>query len=236
MASESIPRRRRRTLAGRRWKALAVTSRERNPPASKSDRHGKRPEGLRGRRLLRFPAPANLPRDVSAKLSDAFRQVLANPDIRNRMITQGADRLPGAEDSAEVPGRGDAAPGGRGEKSAPGWTEMNHGILSFADGRHACWRCPASLPAAAGLDPVATAARAAWRRKHPCPPSSGRWRSASARWSLDVGVTADGVIVPRTIPRSTRRAHATPAGRWLSPRAAPLKDLRLAHQAYDVGG
>ena len=52
----------------------------------------KRPEGLRGRRLSTVSlAPANLPRDVSAKLSDAFRQVLANPDIRNRMITQGAD-------------------------------------------------------------------------------------------------------------------------------------------------
>jgi tripartite-type tricarboxylate transporter receptor subunit TctC len=28
---------------------------------------------------------------VVAKLSDAFKQVLAMPDVRNRMITQGAD-------------------------------------------------------------------------------------------------------------------------------------------------
>ena len=30
-------------------------------------------------------------RDVVARLSDAFRQVLAQPDIRNRMVSQGAD-------------------------------------------------------------------------------------------------------------------------------------------------
>jgi tripartite-type tricarboxylate transporter receptor subunit TctC len=38
-----------------------------------------------------FLAPAGLPKDVTAKLSDAFRQVLATPDIRSRMISQGAD-------------------------------------------------------------------------------------------------------------------------------------------------
>jgi tripartite-type tricarboxylate transporter receptor subunit TctC len=38
-----------------------------------------------------FLAPANTPPDVSAKLSDAFKQVMALPDVRNRMITQGAD-------------------------------------------------------------------------------------------------------------------------------------------------
>ena len=38
-----------------------------------------------------FLAPAGLPKDITAKLSDAFKQVMANPDIRNRMVTQGAD-------------------------------------------------------------------------------------------------------------------------------------------------
>jgi hypothetical protein len=38
-----------------------------------------------------FLAPAGTPKDVVAKLSDAFKQVLAMPDVRNRMITQGAD-------------------------------------------------------------------------------------------------------------------------------------------------
>ena len=38
-----------------------------------------------------FLAPAGTPRDVVTKLSDAFRQVLTTPDIRNRMVTQGAD-------------------------------------------------------------------------------------------------------------------------------------------------
>ena len=31
------------------------------------------------------------PQPVTARLSDAFRQVLATPEIRNRMVTQGAD-------------------------------------------------------------------------------------------------------------------------------------------------
>ena len=31
------------------------------------------------------------PKDVTAKLSDAFRQVLTSPEIRNRMVSQGAD-------------------------------------------------------------------------------------------------------------------------------------------------
>jgi tripartite-type tricarboxylate transporter receptor subunit TctC len=38
-----------------------------------------------------FLAPAGTPKDVVAKLSDAFKQVLNNPEIKNRMITQGAD-------------------------------------------------------------------------------------------------------------------------------------------------
>jgi tripartite-type tricarboxylate transporter receptor subunit TctC len=38
-----------------------------------------------------FLAPAGLPRDVTARLSDAFRQVMGSPDIRSRMVAQGAD-------------------------------------------------------------------------------------------------------------------------------------------------
>ena len=38
-----------------------------------------------------FLAPAGTPKEVTARLSDALRQVLAMPDIRSRMITQGAD-------------------------------------------------------------------------------------------------------------------------------------------------
>ena len=38
-----------------------------------------------------FLAPAGTPKDVVAKLSDAFKQVLTMPEVRNRMITQGAD-------------------------------------------------------------------------------------------------------------------------------------------------
>ncbi len=36
-------------------------------------------------------APANLPSEISAKLSAAFKTILETPEIRNRMIVQGAD-------------------------------------------------------------------------------------------------------------------------------------------------
>lgn len=91
-------------------KALAVTSRERNPAlpeiptAIEAGVPGFEVVGFYG-----FLAPANLPRDITAKLSDAFRQVLTSPDIRNRMIAQGADpAFLGSEDfgkylAAEMP-------------------------------------------------------------------------------------------------------------------------------------
>jgi tripartite-type tricarboxylate transporter receptor subunit TctC len=96
-------------------KALAVTSRERNPALP--DIPTAIESGLKGFEVVGFYgflAPANLPRDVTAKLSDAFRQVLSSPDIRNRMITQGADpAFLGAEDfakylAAELPRWADA--------------------------------------------------------------------------------------------------------------------------------
>jgi tripartite-type tricarboxylate transporter receptor subunit TctC len=49
-----------------------------------------------------FLAPTGTPKDVVTKLSDAFKQVLAMPDVRNRMLTQGADpAFLGAEDFAK---------------------------------------------------------------------------------------------------------------------------------------
>ena len=84
-------------------KALAVTSRERNPALP--DIPTVMETGIRDFEVVGFYgflAPANLPRDVTAKLSDAFRQVLTSPEIRNRMIAQGADpAFLGAEDFAK---------------------------------------------------------------------------------------------------------------------------------------
>lgn len=96
-------------------KALAVTSRERNPALP--DTPTVIESGLKGFEVVGFYgflAPAGTPKEVVAKLSDAFRQVLATPDIRNRMITQGADpAFLGAEDfakflAAEMPRWADA--------------------------------------------------------------------------------------------------------------------------------
>jgi tripartite-type tricarboxylate transporter receptor subunit TctC len=91
-------------------KALAVTSAQRNPALP--DTPTVIESGIKGFEVVGFYgvlAPANLPRDVTAKLSDAFRQVLTSPEIRNRMISQGADpAFLGSEDfgrflAAEMP-------------------------------------------------------------------------------------------------------------------------------------
>ncbi len=73
-------------------RALAVTSKERNPALP--DVPTAMESGLKGFEVVGFYgflAPAGTPKDVVSKLSDAFKQVLANPDVRNRMVTQGAD-------------------------------------------------------------------------------------------------------------------------------------------------
>ena len=73
-------------------RALAVTSRERN--AALPDVPTVMETGIKNFEVVGFYgflAPAGTPKDVVAKLSDAFKQVLALPDVRTRMITQGAD-------------------------------------------------------------------------------------------------------------------------------------------------
>ena len=83
-------------------RALAVTSGQRNPALP--DVPTAIESGLKGFEVVGFygfMAPAGTPKDVVAKLSDAFKQVLANPDVRNRMVTQGADpAFLGSEDFA----------------------------------------------------------------------------------------------------------------------------------------
>jgi tripartite-type tricarboxylate transporter receptor subunit TctC len=73
-------------------RALAVTSRERNPALP--DVPTVIESGFKDFEVVGFYgflAPAGLPKDITAKLSDAFKQVMNSPDIRNRMVTQGAD-------------------------------------------------------------------------------------------------------------------------------------------------
>ena len=84
-------------------RVLAVTSKERNPALP--DVPTVIESGIRGFEVVGFYgflAPAGLPKDITAKLSDAFRQVMASPDIRSRMVTQGADpAFMGSEEFAE---------------------------------------------------------------------------------------------------------------------------------------
>lgn len=73
-------------------RALAVTSKERNPALP--DVPTVIESGIQGFEVVGFYgflAPAGLPKDVTAKLSDAFKQVMNSPDIKTRMVTQGAD-------------------------------------------------------------------------------------------------------------------------------------------------
>jgi tripartite-type tricarboxylate transporter receptor subunit TctC len=73
-------------------KALAVTSKERNPALP--DVPTVIESGIKGFEVVGFYgflAPAGLPKDITAKLSDAFKQVMTSAEIKNRMITQGAD-------------------------------------------------------------------------------------------------------------------------------------------------
>jgi tripartite-type tricarboxylate transporter receptor subunit TctC len=73
-------------------RALAVTSKERNPALP--DIPTVIESGVKGFEVVGFYgflAPAGTPKDVVAKLSDAFKQVLNNPEIKTRMVSQGAD-------------------------------------------------------------------------------------------------------------------------------------------------
>jgi len=96
-------------------RALAVTSKERNPALPEvptvieSGIPGFEVVGFYG-----FLAPAGTPKDVVNKLRDAFGQVLQMPDVKSRMVSQGADpAFLGADDfakflAAEMPRWADA--------------------------------------------------------------------------------------------------------------------------------
>jgi len=73
-------------------RALAVTSRERNPALP--DVPTAIESGLKNFEVVGFYgflAPAGTPKDVVAKLSDAFGQVMQSPEVKSRMVAQGAD-------------------------------------------------------------------------------------------------------------------------------------------------
>lgn len=73
-------------------RALAVTSAARN--SALPDVPTVIEQGIKGFEVVGFYgvlAPANLPKEITTKLSSAFKTILEMPDIRNRMISQGAD-------------------------------------------------------------------------------------------------------------------------------------------------
>ncbi|WP_076997391.1 tripartite tricarboxylate transporter substrate binding protein [Variovorax sp. KK3] len=73
-------------------RALAVTSAQRNPALP--DIPTVIETGIKGFEVVGFYgflAPAGTPKDVVARLSDAFKQVLGSAEVRERMISQGAD-------------------------------------------------------------------------------------------------------------------------------------------------
>jgi tripartite-type tricarboxylate transporter receptor subunit TctC len=89
--AESIPQASQYVKQGK-LRALAVTGRERN--AALPDLPTFAEAGIKGLEVVGFYgilAPAGTPKDVVARLSDAFKQVLDNPEIRSKMTAQGAD-------------------------------------------------------------------------------------------------------------------------------------------------
>ena len=100
--AESIPQAAQYHKQGK-VRALAVTSRERNPALP--DIPTVMETGIKNFEVVGFYgflAPAGTPKDVVNKLSDAFKAVMNQPDIRARMVAQGADpAFLGAEDFAK---------------------------------------------------------------------------------------------------------------------------------------
>ena len=73
-------------------RALAVTSKERNPALP--DVPTAIESGLKGFEVVGFYgflAPAGTPKPVVNRLSQAFEQVMNNPEVRERMVSQGAN-------------------------------------------------------------------------------------------------------------------------------------------------
>jgi len=100
--AESIPQAAQYHKQGK-VRALAVTSRERNPALP--DIPTVIETGIANFEVVGFYgflAPAGTPKEVINKLSDAFKAVMNQPDIRQRMVAQGADpAFLGAEDFAK---------------------------------------------------------------------------------------------------------------------------------------
>jgi tripartite-type tricarboxylate transporter receptor subunit TctC len=100
--AESIPQAAQYHKQGK-VRALAVTSRERNPALP--DIPTVMETGIQNFEVVGFYgflAPAGTPKDVVNKLSDAFKAVMNQPDIRQRMVAQGADpAFLGADDFAK---------------------------------------------------------------------------------------------------------------------------------------
>jgi tripartite-type tricarboxylate transporter receptor subunit TctC len=89
--AESIPQAAMYHKQGR-VRALAVTSRERNPALP--DVPTAMESGIKDFEVVGFYgflAPIATPREVVQRLSEAFKQVLNTPEIRDKMIAQGAN-------------------------------------------------------------------------------------------------------------------------------------------------
>ena len=91
LMAESVPQAAAYVKSGK-LRALAVTSAQRNPALP--DTPTMIEAGIPGFEVVGFYgvlAPAGTPKPVVEKLSAAFKAVLELPDIRNRMVQQGAD-------------------------------------------------------------------------------------------------------------------------------------------------
>ena len=99
--AESIPQAAQYVKAGK-LRALAVTSRERNPALPEVPTMIE--AGIKDFEVVGFYgvlAPAGTPRPVLDRLSAAFKATLESPEVRSKRVTQGADpAFLGADDFA----------------------------------------------------------------------------------------------------------------------------------------
>jgi tripartite-type tricarboxylate transporter receptor subunit TctC len=91
LMAESIPLAAQYVKQGK-LRALAITGRDRNQALPEVPTFAE--AGVKGMEVMGFygvMAPAGTPKEVVAKLSEAFKQVLDNAELRKNMVSQGAD-------------------------------------------------------------------------------------------------------------------------------------------------
>ena len=94
---------------GGRIKVLAVTSARRLPAAAELPTLGDTLPGFEFFTWYGLWGPANLPKEIVARLNEEVNKALRSPDLRDRLLAQGYELVPGSPDDFARFQRGDMA-------------------------------------------------------------------------------------------------------------------------------